>query len=133
MTQSKLQSRQVTTACGMCYIGCGIQVEVRDGVVVGIEGNPANPQNRGAMCAKGKAGFMNLYNPNRVKTPLKRTNPKKGIGVEPGWGHFGHWSSGTPISRGKGVNFNGLCPNELERIDKISTALDHCVEVKVYK
>jgi len=85
MTQSHLQSKLVTTSCGMCYIGCGIKVLVENGVVVNIEGNPDNPQNRGKMCAKGKAGFMNLYNPNRVKVPLKRTNPKKGIDEDPGW------------------------------------------------
>jgi len=69
----------------MCYIGCGILAEVRNGVVVGIEGNPDSPQNRGAMCAKGKASVMNLYNPNRVKVPLKRTNPKKGFNEDPLW------------------------------------------------
>jgi molybdopterin-containing oxidoreductase family molybdopterin binding subunit len=75
----------IKTACGMCYIGCGVHVRMQNGVVVGIEGNPDNPQNRGKMCAKGKAGLMNLYNPNRVKVPLKRTNPEKGIGVDPLW------------------------------------------------
>ena len=85
MTQSMLRSKLVRTSCGMCYIGCGIKVLVEDGVVVNIEGDPDNPQNRGKMCAKGKAGFMNLYNPNRVKVPLKRTNPKKGIDEDPGW------------------------------------------------
>jgi len=79
------KSKVVKTACGMCYIGCGVNVRLEDGVVAGIEGNPDNPQNRGMMCAKGKAGFMNLYNPNRVKVPLKRTNPNKGIDVDPGW------------------------------------------------
>ena len=85
MTQSNLQTRVVTTACGQCYIGCGIKVRVENGVVTHIEGNPDNPQNRGKMCAKGHAGFMNLYNPNRVKVPLKRTNPKKGINEDPRW------------------------------------------------
>src|SRR3990172_6867322 len=79
------ESKWIPTACGMCYVGCGIQVLVEDGVIVSIEGNPNNPQNRGRMCAKGKAGIMNLYNPHRVKTPLKRTNPKKGMDVDPGW------------------------------------------------
>ena len=82
-TQSK--SELINTVCGMCYIGCGVKVQVEDGVAVNIEGNPDNPQNRGMMCAKGKAGIMNLYNPKRVKAPLKRTNPKKGLGEEPGW------------------------------------------------
>ena len=85
MTQTTLKSKVVKTACGQCYIGCGIKVQVEDGVVTHIEGNPDNPQNRGKMCAKGKAAFNNLYNPNRVKVPLKRTNPKKGINEDPGW------------------------------------------------
>jgi anaerobic selenocysteine-containing dehydrogenase len=78
-------SKWIPTACGMCYVGCGVLVEVDNGVVLNIEGNPASPQNRGKMCAKGKAGVMNLYGPNRVKTPLKRTNPNKGVDVDPGW------------------------------------------------
>jgi len=85
MTQSNLQSKLIPTACGMCYVGCGVLVDVQDGVVVSIEGNPESPQNRGNMCAKGKAGIMNLYNPNRVKVPLKRTNPKKGFDQDPKW------------------------------------------------
>jgi anaerobic selenocysteine-containing dehydrogenase len=48
-------------------------------------------------------------------------------------GHFGHWSPGMPVSRGKGVNFNALLPTDLDHVDMISTALDHCVQVKVYK
>jgi molybdopterin-containing oxidoreductase family molybdopterin binding subunit len=69
----------------MCYVGCGILAEVQNGVVVSIKGKPDSPQNRGSMCAKGKASVMNLYNPNRIKVPLKRTNPKKGLHEDPGW------------------------------------------------
>src|SRR3990170_7860359 len=74
-----------TSVCDRCYTGCGIKVHVVDDVVIGLEGDPDNPLNRGKMCAKGKAGLMAHYNPNRVKTPLKRTNPQKGIGVDPKW------------------------------------------------
>ncbi|MBI2849192.1 MAG: molybdopterin-dependent oxidoreductase, partial [Chloroflexi bacterium] len=69
----------------MCYSCCGIRVHRINGVVVGIEGDPDNPHNQGRMCAKGKAGLMGLYDPHRVKRPLKRTNPKKGIGIDPRW------------------------------------------------
>lgn len=79
------QAEIVKTACGMCYIGCGINVTVEDGIVRNIEGNVDNPQNRGKMCAKGKSAIMAHYNPNRVRTPLKRTNPNKGVDVDPGW------------------------------------------------
>ena len=75
----------VTTVCDRCYVGCGIKAHVVDDVVVGLEGDPDNPLNRGKMCAKGKAGIMAHYNPNRVKTPLKRTNPQKGIDADPKW------------------------------------------------
>jgi anaerobic selenocysteine-containing dehydrogenase len=78
-------SKWIPTTCGMCYIGCGVRVQVENGVAINIEGNPDNPQNRGKMCARGKSGVMNLYNPNRVKVPLKRTNPEKGCNVDPRW------------------------------------------------
>ncbi|MBI2816374.1 MAG: molybdopterin-dependent oxidoreductase [Acidobacteria bacterium] len=79
------QQGWLLTACGMCYIGCGVRVHVEDGVVTAIEGNPDNPQNRGRMCAKGKAGIMTHYNPHRVQHPLRRTNPKKGLDEDPRW------------------------------------------------
>ncbi len=80
-----MAEKWVSSVCDRCYVGCGIKVHVVDNVVMGIEGDPDNPLNRGKMCAKGKAGVMAHYDPNRVKTPLKRTNPKKGIGVDPKW------------------------------------------------
>lgn len=75
----------IPSVCYMCYNCCGILVHLVDGVVTKIEGDPDNPHNRGRLCAKGNAGIMGLYNPNRVLTPLKRTNPEKGIGVNPKW------------------------------------------------
>lgn len=75
----------VDTACDMCYCPCGIRVHRVNGVVTRIEGNPEDPQSRGKICAKGQAALMGIYNPKRVKKPLKRTNPDKGIGVDPKW------------------------------------------------
>ena len=37
MTQSKLKSKLITTACGQCYIGCGIKVQVENGVLKSSE------------------------------------------------------------------------------------------------
>ncbi|MBI2848893.1 MAG: molybdopterin-dependent oxidoreductase [Chloroflexi bacterium] len=75
----------VPSTCYMCYNCCGIKVHRVNGVVVKIEGDPDNPANLGRICAKGNAGIMTLYDPYRVKKPLKRTNPEKGIGVDPRW------------------------------------------------
>ena len=75
----------VPTTCRMCLVGCAVLVHVKDGKVVNVIGNPDSPKNQGRMCAKGKSGIINHYNPNRVTKPLKRTNPQKGIGVDPKW------------------------------------------------
>lgn len=65
---------------------CSTRVHLKEGVVAGIEGNPDNvPPGGGKICSKGIAAIMSLYNPHRVKTPLKRTNPEKGPDVDPGW------------------------------------------------
>ncbi|MBI4200372.1 MAG: molybdopterin-dependent oxidoreductase [Chloroflexi bacterium] len=81
----KPSSDWVPTTCRMCLVGCGILVKVENGRVANVIGNPDSPWNRGRMCAKGKSGIMNHYNVNRVTGPLKRTNPQKGIRIDPGW------------------------------------------------
>ena len=75
----------IPTACDMCYNVCTIRVHRVNGVAVKIEGIPDAPPNYGKICAKGNAGLMNLYNAHRVTSPMVRTNPKKGIGIDPGW------------------------------------------------
>ncbi len=75
----------IPTLCDMCYNYCGILVRRKDGLAVEIKGNPDHPNNKGKVCGKSLAGLMGLYNPYRVKTPLKRTNPEKGIGIDPKW------------------------------------------------
>ncbi|MDP2662549.1 MAG: molybdopterin-dependent oxidoreductase [Dehalococcoidia bacterium] len=75
----------IPSACSICYCQCSIRVHRVDGVVVKIEGNPDSPIGEGRLCSKGASGIMTLYDPNRVNTPLMRTNPEKGIGVDPGW------------------------------------------------
>lgn len=75
----------VPTACDMCYNGCTIRVHRVDGIAVKVEGIPEAAPNYGLTCAKGQAALMNVYSPNRVTAPMVRTNPEKGIGVDPGW------------------------------------------------
>ncbi|MBI4331448.1 MAG: molybdopterin-dependent oxidoreductase [Chloroflexi bacterium] len=75
----------VPSVCEMCYCHCGIIVHRVNGVVVKIEGDPNCPHNRGKLCAKGNAALLGVYDPSRVKTPLKRTNPEKGVGIDPKW------------------------------------------------
>jgi len=75
----------IASTCGLCYGTCSIRAHVVDDVLVKIEGNPESAIGRGRLCGKGVAGIMTLYDPNRVNVPLRRTNPVKGKGVDPGW------------------------------------------------
>ena len=80
----------VYTTCHMCGGSTGIKVHVVDGKVVKIEPNENNPigvanvstdyaalkEFGGRMCAKGNSGVRSLYDPDRLKTPMKRIGPK---------------------------------------------------------
>lgn len=66
----------VTSTCGQCPGGCGILVRVVDGKAVKIEGNPLHPINRGGLCPRGYSGLQVLYNPDRIRGPLKKTGER---------------------------------------------------------
>ncbi len=78
-------STKVTTCCGICSPACGLQATVQDGVVRFIEGLPNDAHGEGHLCGKGAAGAQFVYDPDRLKYPMRRTNPKKGFGEDPGW------------------------------------------------
>jgi anaerobic selenocysteine-containing dehydrogenase len=73
---SDKETRYVKTACRACIANCGVIAHVREGRVVKLEGNPEDPMSKGRMCAKGLAGIQALYNPNRIKYPMKRIGPR---------------------------------------------------------
>ncbi len=62
----------VNSLCGLCECGCGISVRLIDGVPVNIRGNKLHPLNRGGVCMRGQAGLEILYNPDRIKNPMRR-------------------------------------------------------------
>jgi len=64
--------RWVPTVCAQCMGGCGTMVRVIDGWATNIIGNPLHPVNRGTLCPKGIAGLQGLYDPDRIRSPLKR-------------------------------------------------------------
>lgn len=64
--------KKIRTICRACLNNCGMIAHVKDGKVIKLEGDPDDPMNKGAACAKGLAGIQALYNPNRIKYPMKR-------------------------------------------------------------
>ncbi|MFH1115513.1 MAG: molybdopterin-dependent oxidoreductase [Pseudomonadota bacterium] len=65
------------TLCNACGNWCAIKVYTRGGRVWKAEGNPLAGNNRGRMCAKGHGFLHEVYNPDRIKSPLKRVGPNK--------------------------------------------------------
>ena len=49
-------STYYATTCRECAASCGLIAETRDGRVTKLEGNPEHPLNRGALCARSRAG-----------------------------------------------------------------------------
>jgi anaerobic selenocysteine-containing dehydrogenase len=68
--------------CHECHVQCGLLVHIKDGRAIKVEGMP-DYVNRGAVCVKGQSTIKNLYSPERINYPLKRTNPKGD--ADPGW------------------------------------------------
>jgi anaerobic selenocysteine-containing dehydrogenase len=93
------------SACKNCHNACGIKCRVKNGVLLKIDGSPyhvnqmddparyVDPTGRpgrqnfgvalatartinGSLCAKGQAGIQVLYNPYRLKVPLRRVGPR---------------------------------------------------------
>lgn len=62
--------------CQQCSAGCGIQVRVVDGNAKKIEGNPEHPVNQGGVCALGQSLLQELYNPDRVLVPQRRSGAR---------------------------------------------------------
>jgi len=77
------------TYCYNCTAGPDLmKVKVEDGVATEVKPNcdavgihPAN----GRVCVKAYGLVQKVYNPNRIQSPMKRTNPKKGRDQDPGF------------------------------------------------
>ncbi len=65
-------AKEVHSVCPYCAVGCSLNVYVKDGKVIDIEGDPNSPINRGTLCPKGSATFQYTVNPSRLTQVLYR-------------------------------------------------------------
>ena len=75
----------VATTCQGCTSWCSVQVRVVDGRAIHLRGNPEAKGNHGKICPRPHLALQQVYDPDRVRQPLKRTNPKKGRNEDPGF------------------------------------------------
>ncbi len=61
-----------SSTCRACPASCGVLVKNREGRPIKLEGNPDHPISRGGLCARGQASVLDLYDSERLKTPLAK-------------------------------------------------------------
>ena len=74
---------KIPSYCIHCAALCGVVAHVKDGYLVKVEGDPDALNNAGTLCPKGLAAKQEIYPPDRLKYPMKRTRPKGDS--DPGW------------------------------------------------
>lgn len=73
----------IASTCQGCTAWCPVEFLVQQGRVVKVRGNQLSKANGGYVCPRGHLMLQQAYDPDRVKVPMKRTNPVKGRGVDP--------------------------------------------------
>jgi anaerobic selenocysteine-containing dehydrogenase len=68
-----------TGVCLQCPSGCGLRIRSVMHWPVKLEGIKDYPMNKGRLCPKGQSGLQVLYDPDRIRHPLKRKG-KRGEG-----------------------------------------------------
>ncbi|MBE9502151.1 MAG: hypothetical protein IMY87_06970 [Chloroflexi bacterium] len=69
-----MQLEYVAAICPYCGRGCGINLVVKDGRIVGVEPWKEHPVNEGKNCIKGRNAFDFLYADGGLKKPLIKGN-----------------------------------------------------------
>ncbi|WP_353849617.1 molybdopterin-dependent oxidoreductase [Arthrobacter sp.] len=73
----------VHSACLLCSNGCGLDIAVKDGAMVGVRGRAGDAVNHGRLGPKGlMASWQGINNSDRLTVPLVREN---GVLVESDW------------------------------------------------
>ena len=83
--EETITEKWVATSCLNCPTRCATRIRVVNGKAVRIAGNPLSKVSEGENCPRSHIGLQVLYDPDRVRTPLRRTNSAKGRGIDPKW------------------------------------------------
>ena len=80
-TQPRFQIRpwelqSVPTVCGLCPVGCNIDVNQREGKVRRLLSRNHPEVDEGWLCDKGRFGFSHLYADDRIVDPLRRVRSR---------------------------------------------------------
>ncbi len=68
----------VDSACQFCNSNCRLKVHLKDGRIIDVLGEPADPVQAGGLCVKAEMMTQLVYNRFRLTQPLKRVGGEKG-------------------------------------------------------
>ena len=81
-----MNTQRIKSICFECHSRCGVFLEVKDGRLTGVKGDPDHPHSHGYTCPKGRAAMEIIYHPERITKPLVRIGGKeKGRFEEASW------------------------------------------------
>ena len=67
-----MEYKNVPTTCTYCGTGCGMYLQVLDGVIVGVLPAKEHPVSQGKLCIKGWNASAFVHHSERLTTPLIR-------------------------------------------------------------
>ena len=130
-------TREVETICPYCGVGCGMQLGIRDGQIVSVQGSRENPASKGRLCVKGRFGISEfVHHPERLANPLVKRN---GEFIEVTWnealdlvasklaGYSG--DQVAVISSAKCTNEDNYVAQKLSRVALGTNNIDHCARL----
>ncbi len=121
-------TRLVPTYCYNCVAGPDLlTVKVSDGVATEIGPNFAgigvHPSD-GRPCVKAYGLIQKTYHPARILTPMKRTNPKKGIDEDPRFVPIS-WDEALDTVAAKLVQIRAKGPLDAQGLPRIAATFGH--------
>ncbi len=70
-------------ACNICFNTCSTNYHLKDGALVRVTGNEADPLSQGKVCPKSQLSLQLYNSKERLRTPLKRIGPRGSGRFEP--------------------------------------------------
>ncbi|MBN2298911.1 MAG: molybdopterin-dependent oxidoreductase [Deltaproteobacteria bacterium] len=73
-----MSTTKTRSICFECHSRCGVILEVKNGKLTGVKGDPDHPHSHGYTCPKGRAAAEIIYHPDRITKPLIKVGSRTG-------------------------------------------------------
>jgi formate dehydrogenase alpha subunit len=81
----------VSTTCGYCGVGCGLDLNVKDGRIIRVTSNPDAPVNGLGLCVKGRYSYDVVHHAERLTRPRARRYLLEGVPKQLAVGAVREW------------------------------------------